>query len=267
MRKCLLIIDPQNDFCDKKGSLFVPGANEDVKKISKFIKNNKESIDSIFVSLDTHNSYDIAHPDFWVDKDGNKPAPFTAITLGDFKAGKYKPFFSVFSNWTEEYLTQLEKNNRFTHVIWPPHCLSNSWGWQIPAKLNRALYAWEDFKFLGRKVSYHKKGENIFTENYSLFEAEVPYPEDINTHFNASFATIITGFDKIYVAGEARTHCVMNSVKSLVDKYGDEVARKIVILYDAMSDVQAPEAVSVADTFFDELEVRGMSFRSTKERL
>ena len=33
----LLIIDPQNDFCDPNGALFVPGADEDMKRLASMV--------------------------------------------------------------------------------------------------------------------------------------------------------------------------------------------------------------------------------------
>ncbi len=63
----LLIIDPQNDFCDKRGSLFVPGADKDMVHLARMIKRLKDKISDIHVTLDTHHYVDIAHPGFWVD--------------------------------------------------------------------------------------------------------------------------------------------------------------------------------------------------------
>ena len=50
-KNCLLIIDPQNDFCDKKGSLFVPGADKDIKRLSKFIETVKKTQRSLVAEM------------------------------------------------------------------------------------------------------------------------------------------------------------------------------------------------------------------------
>ena len=34
----LLVIDPQVDFCDPKGALYVPGAEHDMKRLSAMIR-------------------------------------------------------------------------------------------------------------------------------------------------------------------------------------------------------------------------------------
>lgn len=43
----LLVIDPQNDFCDPNGSLFVPGADEDMKRLGGFIERVKDKLNDI----------------------------------------------------------------------------------------------------------------------------------------------------------------------------------------------------------------------------
>lgn len=263
-KNCLLIIDPQNDFCNKSGSLFVNGADQDIKNLSKFIKRNKEKIDSLVISLDTHNLCDIAHPAFWFNEKKEHPSDYTVITLEDFKSKKWIPFTHMVNEWVEEYLTGLSRKGRFPLVIWPVHCLARSWGWKIPEELGKSVFAWEGKE---RSAKIYEKGKNIFTENYSIFEAECPFPEDESTFFNHELADFIVSHDKIFIGGEARTHCVLNSVRSLVEHYGDNVIRKIVLLEDTTSNVNIPSAIKLADNFFEELEVRGMSVRNTKDKI
>ena len=50
----LLIIDPQVDFCDPNGSLFVPGSTEDIDRLSLMVKRLKNKISDIHVTLDSH---------------------------------------------------------------------------------------------------------------------------------------------------------------------------------------------------------------------
>lgn len=77
----LLIIDCQNDFCDPKtGSLYVPGADEDCKRLQKFIESNMNSIDQIYTTLDTHHRNHIAHAVFWRNHNGQEPEIFQNIT-------------------------------------------------------------------------------------------------------------------------------------------------------------------------------------------
>jgi nicotinamidase-related amidase len=75
----LLIIDPQNDFSDKKegfrtdGNLAVPGSSGDYERIIGFINTNQSKLAEIHVSLDTHTERHIGNPGFWtrVDETGD----------------------------------------------------------------------------------------------------------------------------------------------------------------------------------------------------
>ena len=60
-KNILLIIDPQIDF--HTGSLAVPHAEEDAKKIVELINSGK--FDEIHVSLDTHTKNHIGHSGFY----------------------------------------------------------------------------------------------------------------------------------------------------------------------------------------------------------
>ena len=62
----LLLIDPQNDFCDIPGAaLPVVGANEDMNRLAAFIDRVGGSLSAIHVTLDAHHPVDIAHPSWW----------------------------------------------------------------------------------------------------------------------------------------------------------------------------------------------------------
>ena len=69
---CLFIIDPQFDFCDPSGTLFVPGANLDMVRLGDFINRNITKIDDIQVTLDSHHRVHVAHAISWVDEQLNK---------------------------------------------------------------------------------------------------------------------------------------------------------------------------------------------------
>ena len=53
--KTLIIIDAQNDFCDKKGALSSNYCNEVVEKIADYIRQHSKEYDYIIFTLDTHN--------------------------------------------------------------------------------------------------------------------------------------------------------------------------------------------------------------------
>lgn len=230
----LLIIDPQNDFMDlPDAALPVKGALDDMERLSSFIKNN--AMDGVMVSLDSHSPYDIGHACFWVDKEGNPPAPFTVITSEDLVSGKFTTADPAIAGWARNYLIFLETRGRYKHTIWPNHCEPGTWGHQIPGGLLTELNQWSlNSK---RPVDYIFKGVNPYTECYSAFEAEVPR-EEPSARKNIEMIQKLMKADRIFVAGEALSHCVKSSIESLTDYIP---ARKLVLLEDCMSPVSGFE--------------------------
>ena len=60
MKTVLLVVDMQNDFCLPSGSLYVPGAEKDVERLSRLIKEKMTVIDKIILTADEHHVMDIA---------------------------------------------------------------------------------------------------------------------------------------------------------------------------------------------------------------
>jgi len=61
----LLVIDPNNDFVDPKGSVYIPGADLAMEKLSKFILTRGDEINSIYLSQNSHLKYHITLKSFW----------------------------------------------------------------------------------------------------------------------------------------------------------------------------------------------------------
>ena len=80
MKIHLLIIDPQSDFCSPNGALFVPGADQDMLRLSKMVDRISGKIDEIHVTMDSHHEVDIAHPIFWINSKGEHPDPYQIIS-------------------------------------------------------------------------------------------------------------------------------------------------------------------------------------------
>ena len=139
-KNALLIIDAQFDFCDPQGSLFVAGADQDMIRLGEFIHNNEKEIDHISLTLDSHQVNDISHPSFWQDKDGNYPAPYTAITTADVQSGKWSPRFAP--QQAVKYVEDLEKQGEFPHLIWPEHCIIGTKGASFVDSIMNAVTSW-----------------------------------------------------------------------------------------------------------------------------
>jgi len=268
MRVDLLIIDPQNDFCDPKGALYVVGADKDMSRLAKFIKEKKSKIDDIHSTLDSHHYIDIAHPIFWVDSRGSHPGPFTIITADDVNKGTWRTMNPQFMKRASEYVNSLAANGRYPLCIWPPHCLIGSWGYGVVPELFDSLLAWEkDFAM----VDYVTKGSNFWTEHYSAVQADVPDPEDPDTQLNQGLIQILQSSDMTLIAGEARSHCLANTVRDIANNFGEENIKKMYLLTDCTSDVaDMPGSTMFKDMgegFIKEMTKRGMNLTTTKDIL
>jgi len=150
--------------------------------------------------------------------------------------------------------------------IWPPHCLIGGWGNNIFPTLYKELSALETGPSKSF-IQYLTKGSNFKTEHYSIFEAEYPDPSDPSTSFNSMYADAINSCDKVLIAGEARTHCVKNSLKSIIKYTNEEFIKKIIYIEDASSNVQIPAVVAETDSFFNDLVKKGMEVTTTDKFL
>ena len=234
----LLIIDPQNDFVDPHGSLSVPGADLDAGRLATLIERAGQHIQSISLSLDSHQRYDISHPLWFFDENGDSPTPFTVITETDLLEGRWHTHPDVLS-YTQHYLRTLSQKGRYPHVIWPEHCLIGSAGHAIYPSIQEALHHWSSRP---ARVDYIYKGQNAFTEHFSAIEAEVPDPHDPETQANRTLLNRLSQSDEVWISGWARSHCVGNTLIDLFKWGGQSLAKKIVIITDTMSDVPGFES-------------------------
>jgi nicotinamidase-related amidase len=236
-----VVIDAQNDFCKPNGSLYVAGADEDMKRLAVMIDRIRGKIDDIHATLDSHHQIDIAHPLFWIDNDtGKSPNPFTIITVSDIEKGKYRTFHPGCMKRAIEYVKQLEINNRYPLCIWPVHCDIGSWGYGFHQEIYDAMVRWENERFA--VVDKVTKGSNPWTEHYSAVQADVPDPNDPSTMLNIKLIQTLQEADIIFFAGEAASHCCYNTAKDIIDNFGGEHAKKIVLLEDCTSAVPGFES-------------------------
>ena len=255
MNTQLLIIDPQNDFCSPTGELYVKHADMDMLQLATLIKENRSVFDKIHVTLDSHNLYNVAHPIFWKNKDGQHPNPFTIISKKDVETGVWIPD-NFLQEKMVEYLTVLEHSGRYPLCIWPPHCIIGTWGNDVFPIVSVSLIRWEE---QGRAVNYIIKGTNPYTEHYSAIQAEVPDPNDETTWINKSLLKTLEKADVLAIAGEASSHCVANTVRDILSYFHHEkkeIASKIILLWDAMSPVSGFE--NLQEEFFEEVQEQGV---------
>ncbi len=168
----LLLVDMQVDFCHEQGSLYVPGALGDVRRVIEFIFRNAAVISQITCSLDSHLPNQIFSPVWWADAEGRHPAPFTIITAADVEAGRWRPLSEP--EWSRYYVRELEAEAKKQLTIWPYHTLIGSNGHTLDGELWSAV-AWHS---LARRVAPHWmiKGSEPRTEHYSIIQPEIHVP-------------------------------------------------------------------------------------------
>ena len=247
MSKLLICIDFQNDFLEG-GALEVLGGKADVERTISFIRNNK--IDKIICSLDTHTKNQIFHKCYWHDSNGNNPDEYTIITKEDVESGKWLPVNGKIE-YVKEYLDYIDKKEKKSLCIWPYHCLIGTSGAAIESNLAKVVYEYDNL--------FIQKGMDPDTEMYGIIK-----PEYDTGYINKEVLEEIRKYDEIYIAGEAKSHCVLESVKQIVDYFKEDIMTisKINILIDCMSSISGYEENTEKE--FDELKNKGVKFIYSK---
>lgn len=269
-RTHLVIIDPQNDFCDLPAdycpadpanpqqrlspALPVAGAHADMLRVAQLIRAAGAALSEISVTIDSHQRLDIAHPTFWLQGDGSAVAPFTQIRAADVRAGRYLPRLSDALPRVLSYLDALETRQRYVHMVWPVHCEIGSWGNNVHADVRVAYNEWEEAGC--RSVNKVVKGTNPWTEHYSAIQAEVPDAADADTQLNQAFIDQLRQADAIYICGEAGSHCVKATTEHIVANLPAGELGKLVLLSDCMSPVTGFEAQY--QDFIEQMRARGI---------
>ena len=248
-------IDMQVDFLED-GALAVPGSNSDLERLLRWLYNNLLKITQFKLSQDTHGLYQIFHAAWWMDSNGEQPAPFTAITLQDLDDRKWIPLINPAGS--RDYVANLELLGKKVLVIWPYHCLQGSAGYMIDNQLmNLALF---HSRVRRSRLSIMVKGTDPMSEMYGIFKPEYSTKNVIDIEsLNA-----IEKFDKIVISGQAKSHCVLESIAQILEHYQASPAAiaKIFILEDTMSVI--PTFESDADATFEQFKSQGVNLVTTE---
>jgi nicotinamidase-related amidase len=295
VKTSLLLIDLQNDFCQKSGNLYVggqsgEGAIDDNNRIAEFIYGNLERITNIRYTLDSHIPFQIFFPSFWVDQNGKNLQPFDLVKL---KAGKLvivrmgtdagvasvspkaagaigvhsMPFMN---SYAKHYVKTLEDKGRLDLTIWPYHCLIGTPGHNLVGTIDEARL----FHSFARSIQSEPsiKGGNPLTENYGVFACEVDTRQDGApiAHKNIQLLKELVENDQIIIAGQAWSHCVASSISQLLDDIlskDKSLAKKVYLMADCTSAVTVPDGkggfivdyTSHAENAFKKFESAGMN--------
>ncbi|MBW4664122.1 MAG: isochorismatase [Chroococcus sp. CMT-3BRIN-NPC107] len=279
-RICLLLIDVQNTFCIPGFELFVggqsgTGAVEDNKRLCEFIYRNLGVISAIAPTLDTHTAMQIFHPIFWINAEGNHPTPAaTNITPKDIEQGVWKVnpavSYSLRSNYETlqnhalHYVKQLSQNGKYPLTVWFYHSMLGGIGHALVSAVEEAVF----FHAIARdsQTQFEIKGNNPLTENYSVLRPEVL--EGVGgtplAQKNTRLIQQLLEFDKVIIAGQAKSHCVAWTIDDLlteIQQIDPTLAQKIYILEDCTSPVVVPKVVDYteqAESAFKKFAASGM---------
>ena len=246
-RVLFLGIDVQQDFMDY-GALGVAGAQKDVERMTRFIYDNMEKISNIAVSMDTHTPHQIFHPCWWIDENGEHPAPYTVITLKDLDEGRWRAVINPQAS--REYVKHLEQDAKKALCIWTYHCMQGTTGAALENQFANMIY----FHSVARKAVVQRlvKGQDPMSEMYGIIRPEY----DTKGYMNLEFLNKLERFDKVLIAGEAKSHCVLESIKQILEYYETrpEVTEKVYVLEDCMSSISGYE--DMANQMFEDFRKR-----------
>ncbi len=269
-RTCLLLIDVQNTFCIPDYELFVAGrsgigAVEDNIRLCRFIYQNLPHITKIACTLDTHTTMQIFHEIFWIDDTGNHPIPLqTLITQEDIEIKKWSVNPSIAYNlnrdtnenialtaYSQHYVKTLTADGKYPLTIWPYHAMLGGIGHAIVSAVDEACF----FHAIAREsqTHYELKGQNPLTENYSVLRPEVLNDEKGNPIAlkNNTFLRILLEYDRLIIAGQAKSHCVAWTVRDLLDEIQQidaNLANRVFLVEDLTSSVVVPDVVDYTDS-------------------
>lgn len=282
----LVLVDVQKDF-HPGGSLAIPTADADAERIATLLRSHPEKITRVVATMDSHQKLHIAHPGFWVSgEDGtSRPGPFTIISSQEIVDGKWKPRSglkipantidaSIFPDYNQvldsdgsidllkysiQYTKKLEEKGKFKLCIWPEHCLIGSVGHTMVDVVFAAVQEWS--QTTGGSVEWVLKGENLLTESYSALEAEVPI--DKTTSFASNLQTSLEESDHLLLCGQAMSHCVNYTARSIIERWPKDKLSNITLLTDCASSV--PGFEEAGDLFQTEVKALGVQLKSSSE--
>ncbi|MDE0634458.1 MAG: isochorismatase [Candidatus Poribacteria bacterium] len=270
LRTCLLLVDVQNTFCIPDYELFVGGrsgngAVEDNVRLCEFIYRNLPHITKIACTLDTHTVMQIFHEIFWVDDTGEHPVPLqTLITQDDIETGKWRVNPEIVGNlmknanqyvrlkeYGAHYVKTLTSDGKYPLTIWPYHAMLGGIGHAIVSAVDEACF----FHAITRnsQTHYELKGRNPLTENYSVLRPEVLIDAEGEpiAQKNSGFLETLLEYDRVIIAGQAKSHCVAWTVSDLLEEIQQTdsmLAKKIYLIEDLTSPVVVQGIVDYTDS-------------------
>lgn len=252
-------------------------------RLCEFIYRNLGEINTIIATMDTHTAMQIFHPVFWVNQDGEHPIPAaTTITPADIEQevwqvnptvaysianGDYKSL----QNHALHYVNQLTEHGKYPLTVWPYHAMLGGIGNALVSAVEEAVF----FHTIARNTQSHFeiKGNNPLTENYSVLRPEVLAGANGKAiaQKNTLLMQQLLEFDKLIIAGQAKSHCVAWTIDDLLTEIkatDPSLAEKVYLLTDCTSPVVVPGVVDYtnqAEAAFERFADAGMNLIKSSE--
>jgi len=264
-RICLLLVDVQNTFCTPGFELYVggrsgTGAVDDNRRLCAFIYRNLSLITEICPTMDTHQAIQIFHSVFLINDKGEHPSPFTLISAEEVGRGvwKFNPALSDSLGITStdgqgyllHYTRQLRAGGKYDLTIWPYHAMLGGIGHALVSSVEEAVF----FHTMSRRyrTDFQIKGDNPFTENYSVLSPEVLTDADAKpiAQKNTRLIQKLLQWDAVVIAGQAKSHCVAWTIDDLLEDItvrNQQLAEKVYLLEDCTSPVVIPGVIDYTD--------------------
>uniref|UniRef100_A0AC35U7R0 EF-hand domain-containing protein n=1 Tax=Rhabditophanes sp. KR3021 TaxID=114890 RepID=A0AC35U7R0_9BILA len=181
VKSALIVVDFQNDFVNGSLSIKKGTARQDPMDALTSLNHliSKVPFDRIIYTQDWHPSNHISFYEHCRNNDRQ--------LRKEDKVRKLKPFDAV----------QFDKPSKFSQVLYPVHCVQNSWGSQISPHIQLA----KDAKFV-------RKGTNIYIDSYSAFADNIQNSKSELERFLLSEDITV-----VFVCGLAYEICVAATAK------------------------------------------------------
>ncbi|WP_041862219.1 nicotinamidase [Candidatus Kinetoplastidibacterium stringomonadis] len=241
MKIHLMIIDPQNDFCDipknkyQTPTLPISGSNNDMERLGKFIYFNINIISEMTITLDSHFSMDIAHTCFWKRGD-NDLEPFSKITSDEIIKGNITPKTKYNKKQIINYFEYIEESEKEGLTIWPVHCEIGTWGSNINNYVQAPRNIWEEIN--SKKANVILKGLDPLREQFSALSKDNRKNKKC---INNKLIKYLDKYDILLIAGESSSHCVKRTMEDLIYNSSRKDPHSIMLLTDCMSPVNGYE--------------------------
>src|SRR5690606_24582030 len=146
---------------------------------------------------------------------------------------------------SRRYVHALEAEAKKVLTIWPYHVMLGGVG----NALDPVLWSAVIWHGLARKTqpAWVVKGMLPHTEHYSAIQPEIPPPSTAPGAEaggrNQAMLDALTAHDYVLIAGEAESHCVLETLEDIVEALAGqpERLRRLYVLQDCMSPVLHPE--------------------------